>query len=65
MQNLTDDMTLDEKIELGMTLAIREEIERKKKLGEKYAIERDGRILIIDPVTGKETEVEKKNPKGG
>ncbi len=60
MQDQIKDLTINERIKLGMTLAIREEIERKKKLGEKYAVERNGKILIIDPVTGTETEVKKK-----
>lgn len=55
-------MSISEKIKLGMTLAIKEEIERKHKLGEKYAIMRNGKILIIDPVAGEETIVEEKKP---
>lgn len=62
MKELTDDMSISEKIKLGMTLAIKEEIERKHKLGEKYAIMRNGKILIIDSVAGEETIVEEKKP---
>lgn len=60
MKEMTDDMSVSEKIKLGMTLAIKEEIERKHKLGEKYAVMRNGKILIIDPVTGEEKVVEEK-----
>jgi len=55
-------MSISEKIKMRMKLAIREEIERKHKLGEKYAIEKDGKVVIVDPVTGEETEVKDDEP---